>query len=60
MVGTPEPDIRERFRRSGYTLTSQRKAVLEALGESRGHPSAEDVYLLVKRKNPKVALGTVY
>lgn len=55
-----ERDIRERFRRSGYTLTSQRKAVLEALGESRGHPSAEDVYLIVKRKNPRVALGTVY
>ena len=55
-----ERDIRERFRRSGYTLTSQRKAVLEALGESRGHPSAEDIYLLVKRKNPRVALGTVY
>ena len=60
MGGTLEGDIRERFRRSGYTLTSQRKAVLEALGESRGHPSAEDVYLLVKRKNPRVALGTVY
>lgn len=57
---TLERDIRERFRRSGYTLTSQRKAVLEALGESRGHPSAEDVYLLVKQKNPRVALGTVY
>ena len=60
MGTTLERDIRERFRRSGYTLTSQRKAVLEALGESRGHPSAEDVYLLVKRKNPRVALGTVY
>jgi Fe2+ or Zn2+ uptake regulation protein len=58
--GTLERDIRERFRSSGYTLTSQRKAVLEALGESRGHPSAEDVYLLVKQKNPRVALGTVY
>ena len=60
MGTTLETDIRERFRRSGYTLTSQRKAVLEALGESRGHPSAEDVYLLVKQKNPRVALGTVY
>ncbi len=60
MGGTLERDIRERFRRSGYTLTSQRKAVLETLGESRGHPSAEDVYLLVKQKNPRVALGTVY
>ena len=60
MGATLERDIRERFRRSGYTLTSQRKAVLEALGEGGGHPSAEDVYLLVKQKNPRVALGTVY
>src|ERR687893_758066 len=58
--GTMEQDIREKFRRSGYTLTSQRRAVLEALKEARGHPSAEDVYLIVKRKNPRVALGTVY
>jgi Fur family transcriptional regulator, ferric uptake regulator len=60
MTGVLEQDIREKFRRSGYTLTSQRRAVLEALGEAEGHPSAEDVYLLVKRKNPRVALGTVY
>ena len=58
--GSLEQDIREKFRRSGYTLTSQRRAVLEALKEARGHPSAEDVYLIVKKKNPRVALGTVY
>lgn len=52
--------IREQFRVSGYTLTSQRRAVLEALEEDGGHPSAEEVYLLVKRNNPRVALGTVY
>lgn len=52
--------MRERFRRSGYTLTSQRKAVLDALRDFKGHPSAEEVYLSVKRRNPKVALGTVY
>ena len=60
MTGGLVQDIREKFRMSGYTLTSQRKAVLEALKEARGHPSAEDVYLIVKRKNPRVALGTVY
>jgi Fe2+ or Zn2+ uptake regulation protein len=58
--GVLQEDIREKFRRSGYTLTSQRRAVLEALEEARGHPSAEDVYLIVKKKNPRVALGTVY
>ena len=60
MIETPEGDIREKFRRSGYTLTSQRRAVLDALEEAGGHPSTEDVYLIVKRKNPRVALGTVY
>ncbi len=60
MYGTLEQDIREKFRRSGYTLTSQRRAVFEALKEARGHPSAEDVYLIVKKNNPRVALGTVY
>jgi Fur family transcriptional regulator, ferric uptake regulator len=60
MTGALEQDIREKFRRSGYTLTSQRRAVLEALKEAQGHPSAEDIYLIVKKKNPRVALGTVY
>jgi Fur family transcriptional regulator, ferric uptake regulator len=55
-----EHDIKEKFRRSGYTLTSQRRAVLEALKETDGHPSAEDIYLIVKKRNPRVALGTVY
>jgi Fe2+ or Zn2+ uptake regulation protein len=60
MVSAVEQDVREKFRRSGYTLTSQRRAVLDALKEFKGHPSAEEVYLVVKKKNPKVALGTVY
>jgi len=60
MIEALEEDIREKFRRSGYTLTSQRRAVLDALEEAGGHPSTEDVYLIVKQKNPRVALGTVY
>jgi Fe2+ or Zn2+ uptake regulation protein len=34
--------------------------VLESLKDFKGHPSAEEVYLVVKKKNPRVALGTVY
>lgn len=60
MLTAPERDVREKFRRSGYTLTSQRRAVLEALKDFKGHPSAEEVYLVVKKRNPRVALGTVY
>ena len=60
MVSSAERDVREKFRRSGYTLTSQRRAVLDALEDFGGHPSAEEVYLAVKERNPRVALGTVY
>lgn len=60
MAAAVERDVREKLRLSGYTLTSQRRAVLDALEDSEGHPSAEDVYLLVKKRNPRVALGTVY
>ncbi len=60
MLNGREQDIQEKFRRSGYTLTSQRRAVLEALDATQGHPSAEEVYLSVKKNNPRVALGTVY
>src|ERR671911_371810 len=41
-------EVRERLRSSGYTLTSQRKAVLAALSRAKGHPSAEDVYLILE------------
>ncbi|WP_047865596.1 Fur family transcriptional regulator [Rubrobacter aplysinae] len=60
MAVVSEQDVRDKLRLSGYTMTSQRRAVLDALESSSGHPSAEDVYLLVKRRNPRVALGTVY
>lgn len=60
MIEEKQHNIKEKFRRSGYTLTSQRRAVLDALEGAQGHPSAEEVYLMVKKKNPRVALGTVY
>lgn len=53
-------DVREKIRRSGYVLTAQRRIVLRALSKAKGHPSMEDVYLVVKEDNPRVAVGTVY
>lgn len=53
-------DVRQEFRRSGYVPTAQRRIVLRALRKAKGHPSVEDVYLVVKEDNPRVALGTVY
>ncbi len=55
---------RETLRREldarGAHMTSQRAAVFDYLGQVEHHPSAEEVYLAVKRKLPKISLATVY
>lgn len=44
-----------------YKLTSQRRVILNALLENgEGHLSAEDVYNIVRLKNPEIGLATVY
>ena len=41
-------------------MTQSRKAILSALGRTRAHPTADEVYSLVRAELPKVSLGTVY
>ena len=60
MLYQRDQTIRQRFRGLGYTLTSQRRVVLETLEDLGGHPTAEDVYLGVKEREPRISLGTVY
>ena len=40
--------------------TNQRKVILEELCKVYSHPTASDVYEMVRKKLPKVSLGTVY
>jgi len=40
--------------------TIQRRVILEELGKVRTHPTAAEVYALVRRRLPRVSLGTVY
>ncbi len=40
--------------------TRQREVILEELRRSSAHPTATQVYDLVRRKLPKISLGTVY
>lgn len=40
--------------------TQQRRAVLAALRSTSAHPSADDVYAMVKQKVPQIGLATVY
>jgi Fur family ferric uptake transcriptional regulator len=40
--------------------TKQREAILEELGKLCDHPSADELYGLVKKRLPRISLGTVY
>ncbi len=41
-------------------MTPQRRVILETLRENNTHPSADEVYDMVRRKLPRISLGTVY
>ena len=41
-------------------LTNQKRIILEYLRSVKTHPTAEKVYLEVKKKLPQISLGTVY
>jgi Fur family ferric uptake transcriptional regulator len=41
-------------------MTVQRTIILEELGKLRTHPTADELYRIVRRRLPKISLGTVY
>ncbi|MFC1516787.1 transcriptional repressor [Thermodesulfobacteriota bacterium] len=41
-------------------MTQQRKIILEELKKLDTHPSADQIYSIVRRRLPRVSLGTVY
>jgi Fe2+ or Zn2+ uptake regulation protein len=40
--------------------TSQKEAILEYLKSVKNHPSAQAIYSVIKKKLPRISLGTVY
>ena len=41
-------------------LTSQRQVILEELRKVKSHPTANEVYDMVRKRLPRIGLGTVY
>jgi len=41
-------------------MTAQRRAILEELRKDRTHPSADELYLKVRRRLPDISMATVY
>ena len=60
MEGIEDKDFIATLRAHGLQVTYQRLAVYQVLYYSKEHPSAEVVYLQVKKRFPMISLGTVY
>ena len=52
--------IKNKIKSAGLKVTPQRLAVLDALLESRNHPTAEMLIKIVQKKHPYIAVGTIY
>ncbi len=51
MMNAPAPMIR---------LTTQRQIILEELAKVKSHPTASELYDMVRKRLPRIGLGTVY
>ncbi len=45
---------------SKLRMTKQRQLILEELRKVTSHPTADDMYQVLRKKMPKISLGTVY
>ncbi len=43
-----------------FLLTRQRRVILDEIRKVKTHPTADEVYEMVRQKMPKISLGTVY
>jgi Fe2+ or Zn2+ uptake regulation protein len=41
-------------------MTHQRRIILEEIQKDHSHPTADEVYEIVRKKLPRISLGTVY
>jgi Fur family peroxide stress response transcriptional regulator len=52
--------IVDTMRGKGFRITPQRVAIVEYVMNTDSHPSAEEIYKLIRKKYPMVSLATVY
>jgi Fur family transcriptional regulator, peroxide stress response regulator len=52
--------ILERLKEKEVKITPQRLAIIDYLIENQVHPTAEKVYIAVRKEHPNISLATVY
>lgn len=55
-----EPGSGQVMQPQNFRMTKQRQCILEELRATKSHPTAEDVCQRVRRRLPRISLGTVY
>ncbi len=62
MVASPDwlEEILSLLRANGGRVTSQRRGILQALRDHEGHPTAEQLTVLVQERQPDVHESTLY
>jgi Fe2+ or Zn2+ uptake regulation protein len=59
-TGTAPDTLREALLRAGHRVTRQREAVYGVLRSTRSHPTAEELFRVVRTRIPDISLATVY
>jgi Fur family ferric uptake transcriptional regulator len=52
--------MRSALKNGTYRMTRQREVILEEIRRAKVHPSADEVYEMVRKRLPRISLGTVY
>lgn len=52
--------MKQTVERANMRLTTQRQIILEELSKVKFHPTANEVYDMVRKRLPRIGLGTVY
>jgi Fe2+ or Zn2+ uptake regulation protein len=59
--GSPSPGMKKDLQKEkNLRMTRQRKVILEELRKLNTHPSADEIYEVVRHRLPRISLGTVY
>ena len=48
------------LKRKNHRMTHQRAVILEELKKVKTHPGADEIYEMVRKRLPRISLGTVY
>ncbi len=48
------------LKKQNHRMTRQRKIILEELKKVKTHPRADEIYEMVRKRLPRISLGTVY